>query len=140
MNLGITLIESAKLLADNVYIHFVLLVILFDIFTGLGKGIKQKALNSSIGLNGLIRHLIIIFIVLVSTVYLTTFELGTYSNFINGYFIIMYVISLFENLEAIGVPMPEFISEYVIKMQKSMNESFKFTDVKSMDIKIEKKD
>lgn len=140
MNLGITLIESAKLLVDNVFIHVVLLAIIFDVFTGLGKAVKQKGLNSSIGLNGLIRHLIIIFIVFVSTIYLTTFDLALYSNWINFYFIIMYIISLAENLDSIGIPLPAWVKNYLVKIHKSMNEQFKFTDVKSMDIKIEKKE
>lgn len=95
--------------------------IMVDIFSGIVKAVKQKRLNSSVGLNGMLRHLLIVFVVLLFCVYMPILGLENYIVWIVGYFILQYVVSIIENLGEIGVPLPKNLKDIVYKLNESFD-------------------
>lgn len=116
-----TIVESIKSLNDNVYIHIFMVSIMMDIFSGIVKAVKQKRLNSSVGLNGMLRHLLIIFVVMVFCIYMPILGLEKYVVWVIGYFVLQYVVSIIENLGEIGVPLPENLKDIVYKLNESFD-------------------
>ena len=114
-------LESIKELPNNIYIHIFMVSIMLDIFSGIVKAVKQKRLNSSVGLNGMLRHLLIIFVVIVFCVYMPVLGLENYIVWVIGYFILQYVVSIIENLGEIGVPLPTNLKEIVYKLNESFD-------------------
>lgn len=114
---------AIKDLSLDPFIHVFMVMIIIDLLSGLAKAIKLKVANSSIGLNGLIRHAIIIFIVMMMSVYLPIFGLEKYVSWIIGYFIFQYLISVIENLGAIGVPLPKGLKETIYKLNDTIDET-----------------
>lgn len=110
-------------LSNNLYIHLVLIFILTDLISGLAKAIKLKTTNSSVGLNGLIRHILVLFIVVIVAVYMPLFQLGLYVNWILGYFLIQYSISIVENLGEIGFPLPPQLKNVIYKLNETFDKS-----------------
>lgn len=94
-----------------------ILVIVIDIITGMTKALRMRQLNSSIGLNGVIRHSTIVLIVLAFG--LVAFWIDQeilYQGFIIFY-ILNYVISIIENLSSIGVPFPKGLEKRILEMR-----------------------
>lgn len=116
-----TIVESIKSLNDNVYIHIFMVSIMLDIFSGIVKAVKQKELNSSVGLNGMLRHLLIIFVVMVFCIYMPILGLEKYIVWVIGYFVLQYFVSIIENLGEIGVPLPKNLKDIVYKLNESFD-------------------
>lgn len=134
-----TLKMSIIQLKDNPVFHAFLWIIVLDVLTGIAKATKQKKVNSSTGLNGLIRHMTIIILVFLLTIYLPIFEFGAISKTILIYFILMYMVSILENLEAIGVNMPDWVHTYVTKMHREVNAGYEIKNVDKVDVHIKSK-
>lgn len=105
------------------FINVFLSMLVLDLITGMAKAVKRKVANSTIGLNGLIRHAIIVFIVLMGAVYMPIFGLEVYVPYFVGYFILQYVISVIENLGVIGVPLPKSLKEIIYKLNDTVDNS-----------------
>lgn len=60
------LVKQVLNMKDNYYIHFFILSVLFDILTGNLKNMvgKNRNLDSSVGIKGLIKHVIVLLLVL----------------------------------------------------------------------------
>ncbi len=117
MNINLVICAFAKA-AEDIYIHYLIIAILLDIATGILKGIKQKRLNSTIGVNGLVKHTAIILLVCLTYPYLALAEMGYLINAMLFFYISVYGISVLENLEAIGVPFPSFIRKIFKQMRE----------------------
>ena len=110
--------ESFSLLSTHWYIHLYLWLLLLDLLTGVAKAVKEKEINSTIGLNGLIRHFILGVIIVTISVYLPALNLESYAVTAVLFFIGQYVFSLVENLGVIGIFIPNSWIEYFQKIQK----------------------
>jgi len=131
-------------LINNVIFKLLLLLILTDIIFGILRAIKQKQLNSDIGLDGLIRkgsvilsvaafsiadslvHLnLIAFLPIDITNVLGVKQIGM-TEFIAVICILMEAISVVENLQTLGVPIPNWVSKVLSdtnkKIQNKSNE------------------
>lgn len=119
------MIDNVKLLAEfknlvsNGYIHVLLIVVLFDIATGITKGFASKQANSTKGLLGLVKHLLIVLLVLTCYPYLVILNLNYFAVTCTLFYIAVYGISILENLGAMGVPYPRFIRENLEKIKDS---------------------
>lgn len=108
-------------LSQNLFIHVFMIFIIVDLLSGLAKAVFLKTTNSTIGLNGLIRHALIVFIVLMFAIYLPLFELEQYVSWILGYFIVQYLISIIENLGVIGFPIPPALKDFIYKLNDTID-------------------
>ena len=109
-----------------------------DILSGVFKAIAQKrGINSTVGTNGLIRKAgvllaLLIFIVMDSLIelnfvtlipseILSVFKLSQssigLSHVMLGFFGLFELVSLFENLGEVGVPLPQFIMKSIERLK-----------------------
>lgn len=100
--------EFAGLLS-NFYIHIFVIVILFDIASGFVKSWKEGKTNSTIGLFGIAKHMLILMLVLVVYPYMRVLNLDWYATAFVWFYIGIYGVSITENLHVIGVPMPDWV-------------------------------
>lgn len=103
-------------LYDNKFIWFFVLAVTFDIITGFIKSIVTKGTSSTKGLDGLIKHSLLMLIAL--TAYPVAEAAGfkiVGDMFITSYAVI-YVVSIIENLGQMGIPIPAPIKKYIYKL------------------------
>lgn len=117
------IIDNLKLLAEfrhllnNAFIQILVLVVLFDILTGMVKGLKGKQGNSTKGLLGLIKHLLVVILIVTAYPYFTLLGLQPYANAFVLFYIASYAISITENLGQMGVPIPNFVKDRIEKLR-----------------------
>lgn len=129
--------ESFAMLSQHWYIHLYLWLLMLDLMTGVAKAIKEKKINSTIGLNGLIRHFILGVIIVAISVYLPALKLEGYAVTVVMFFIGQYGFSLVENLGVIGIVVPESWIEYFQKIQQEKDLQIPLNNAK---LTIENKD
>ena len=119
----------------------VVFLMICDILSGIFKAIAQKrGINSTIGTNGLIRKAgvllaLLVFIVMDSLIefnfvtiipseILSVFKLEEahigLSHVMLGFFGLFELVSLFENLGEVGVPLPNFIMKSVERLKVTL--------------------
>ena len=119
----------------------VVFLMVCDILSGVFKAIAQKqGINSTIGTNGLIRKAgvllaLLVFIVVDSLVELNfvslipsevldVFKLQQtcigLSHVMLGFFGLFELVSLFENLGEVGVPLPQFIMKSIERLKTTL--------------------
>lgn len=111
----------SRIITTGHYQVFLFLVIT-DIVTGFVKGIVNKEANSTKGLLGVVKHLLVVFVVLTATPYLVVLELKWVAIPFIWSFIASYEISAVENWVQIGLPMPEFVKHFFEKLHRTTNE------------------
>ncbi|GEK37892.1 hypothetical protein K5E_20780 [Enterococcus thailandicus] len=106
-------------LLNNIYIQIFVWIVIADIVTGICKGIFVKETNSTKGLMGIVKHLLVVGLVLVAYPYLKImgFE-GVATAFVFSY-IAVYGISVIENLGQLGIPVPEFVKSRFSKLKET---------------------
>ena len=124
MTVDITILQSNMIaLGTNPWMHIFFILVITDLFTGVGKALLKKKANSTIGLNGLIRHSTIMFIVIVLNIYLPIFHLAIYATKMNIFFSIQYLGSVIENMGEIGIKLPSAFLAYFEKLQEIAEDS-----------------
>lgn len=96
-------------LFKNIYFQIFLILVLFDILTGVCKAFVKKGVSSFIGLQGMMKHVFNIVIVILILPFLTILKMSTYADIIILFYIGFYGLSNVENLSLIGVPFPKFV-------------------------------
>lgn len=131
-------LQAIQLTKHNLF-HIFMVMVLADIFAGTVKAIKLKKSNSTIGINGILRHLLVIFVMVLIGIYLPLLGQETYMVTIYIYMIFQYLTSFFENWGELGLPIPTFLKETLMKLNYKMDEgSVNIKDIK--EIKIISKD
>ena len=119
----------------------VVFLMICDILSGIFKAIAQKrGINSTVGTNGLIRKAgvllaLLVFIVMDSLIefnfvtiipseILSVFKLEEahigLSHVMLGFFGLFELVSLFENLGEVGVPLPQFIMKSIERLKVTL--------------------
>lgn len=93
----------------NMNLKILLILIVTDIVTGLIKAFKNKDLNSGFGLIGLLKHSVVIMVTLIFGVITYSYNAGEYYNLFIFFYFIQYAISIIENLDVMGIPVPNFL-------------------------------
>lgn len=115
------LIEYRNVGSTLVYWVFLFLVLL-DLVTGIAKGFINKEANSTKGLLGVIKHLLVVLLVLCVTPFLKYLQLEPVAQSFILFFIAQYGISVVENWGQLGLPLPDMISKYFDKLNRETNE------------------
>lgn len=113
IELKVQMLKTIQNLLNSRYIQAFLLLVLMDILTGIFKAIYNKRLNSKIGLNGLIRHTLIMIIVINIATFLPLFEYGVVARSIIVFYCFQYAISIIENIISMDVPVPDFLKNSI---------------------------
>lgn len=79
----------------------------------IGTNHSNKKLDSSVGIKGLIKHGIVLLLVLVLYPYMVVLNFLTYANSIVLFYIFNYGISIIENLNDMGIKLPNSIRKYL---------------------------
>lgn len=122
---NLVLLSEFKNLVSNVYIQIFVWIVIVDIITGVCKGLAGKETNSTKGLMGVVKHLLVVALVLIAYPYLKimNFE-GVATAFVLSY-IAVYGISVIENLGQLGIPIPDFVKDRFSKLKDSSEEQGK---------------
>ena len=93
--------------------------IVLDYISGLIKAYNTKSLSSKIGLKGLLKKVGILCIVVLSVMLdRITGETGVIRTMIIYYFVANEGLSVLENLAEAGLPIPKFIKQALLNLQK----------------------
>lgn len=93
----------------NIFLQFILCLIMLDIFTGTFRAIKYKKMNSSFGLQGLGKHLAFFFVVIFATYFLKATRLDVFLYAIYIIYFVFYMTSICENAYQAGWKVPKFV-------------------------------
>ena len=99
----------------------ILVVFMFiDIATGIIKALIQKKLNSKIGYKGFLKKATIMLVIILANWLdiLTTSDVPVFKTLAIYFYIGMEGLSILENLNEIGVPIPKAISKYINQIAK----------------------
>lgn len=108
-------------ISDDPFIWVLGLVIILDVITGMSKAFSKRVINSSIGLNGLIRHSLIILMVLAYGLIAFWLKQDILFYWFVVFYILYYVISIIENLSVLGVPFPEGLKKRILEIKNEKN-------------------
>lgn len=137
------LMMEFKNLLTNGYIHIFLWLVLADIFTGVCKGLFIKEANSTKGLLGIVKHMLVVCLVVMAYPYLKIMGLETIATGFVLFYIAVYGISITENLGQLGVPIPNWVKERLAKLQDTASnvaEKKDYVDGQSETENLQKKD
>lgn len=96
-------------------------VIMFDFITGIFKGVYLKTLSSEYGIKGILRMLTVLILIIIIG-FFTTLTKQDYIFFTFAmFFILNYVISIIENLNIMNIPLPDFLTDFIMNF-RTMNE------------------
>ena len=98
--------------------HMLIMCMIVDVITGYGKAYKLKVFDSKIGSKGAIKHFTILIITFILAVYLRLIDKTFLSQAIDTYVISIYAMSIMENLDGMGIPLPKGLKEYFVQMQR----------------------
>lgn len=115
------ILEVQKLL-NNWLFQVTMWFIVFDIVTGLAKGFVVKESNSTKGLFGIIKHLLVVMLILTAIPYLNLAGLNTISEAFLAFFAVVYAISLIENWGQLGLPLPKWVKNIFVKLKEQLDE------------------
>lgn len=92
---------------DGEGIHLLLILVVIDFITGLAKGITTSKVSSFRGSKGIIKKAMLFVAIIVAHHMDIIFSQGdTLKNLMLGMIYVNELISIFENLELMGVPFP----------------------------------
>lgn len=121
------LFQNMRSMVDNKMIIVFLIVIILDIFTGYAKSFlatdTMAKTQSAKGLNGLIKHGLVILIILVLYPLMTAMGYESYADIVVAFYILNYSISISENLGQTGIPIPSWLKNRLAKLQKDYDHS-----------------
>ena len=92
-------------------------VIVIDILTGKAKALKYHVLDSSVGLNGTMKHMVVIIIAVTISIFTRIAGLPEFSVGVKLFFVFEYLTSIIENLDLLGIPLPKFATQYFNRIQ-----------------------
>lgn len=104
-----------NVVVENRLLGGLLLLIVFDIFSGIVKAFKEKRINSSIGLIGLLKHSLVIMVNITIVLISPIFEIEKISNSLVIFYIVQYGFSIIENFVRLGVPVPKFLYDMLLE-------------------------
>ncbi|MHA3226064.1 phage holin family protein [Globicatella sulfidifaciens] len=132
-----------KTLGSPLFVFFVSLLAL-DVFTGYSKGIITKQWDSKRGTDGLLRHLNVLISIVFVGVLSRMFNFQIFSYGWCTTFIINYIGSVIENLDAMGVPIPSWLEPITEHMKRlndnKMKEILNIVEESNVKIMVEPKD
>ena len=135
--------EFFNSLINNDGMKILIIVIVLDLILGILRAIKERKLNSCIGIDGMIRKvgmlIVIVFLCMIDLIiklnligfipemareYLPIKEVGIAGLF-NLIFIIFEILSIFKNMILCKLPIPKKLQDYLEKIMKEFTSEIK---------------
>ena len=106
----------------DIALQCLITAIVLDYISGLIKAYNTKTLSSKIGLKGLLKKVGILCIVILSVLLdRISGETGVIRTMVIYYFVANEGLSVLENLGEAGLPIPKFIKDALLNLQKDKN-------------------
>lgn len=103
---------------DDKVVLILFTLIIVDLLTGILKAVVQRNLNSSIGINGLFKHVTVILLTIVGYPLILFAGLSmVYKDAIILCFVLQYAVSILENTQAMGIRYPRWLTNRIIHMR-----------------------
>lgn len=115
---GAMVLVSIKELTQTMTFWALISVIILDILSGKAKAMKHKVIDSTIGLNGILKHSVVLLMLIILGVFSRIAGFEQISLTIALFYILEYITSIMENLDALGVPLPEQVKIYFNRMRQ----------------------
>ncbi|MGX7107928.1 phage holin family protein [Facklamia miroungae] len=112
------LINLYKTINQNPYIIIFVWLVVFDFITGYAKGFLSGIANSTKGLQGLVKHLLVVMLVISVCPLLEVLGFESISTSFIVFYIVTYGISVVENIGQSGIPLPIFVTKYFDKLNR----------------------
>lgn len=107
-------------------LKIVLIAMAMDWVTGLLKGIKLKSLTSRVGFNGILRKGTMLMVIAFGAALDEAFNIRGETLNARSLLLMFYLgneaISMLENVEALGVPVPSKLREVLVQCRKKGDE------------------
>ncbi|EPH97653.1 toxin secretion/phage lysis holin [Enterococcus faecalis 13-SD-W-01] len=116
------LLYEFRNLLTNGYVQIFLWFVIGDIVTGIFKGIFVKNANSTEGLAGIVKHMLVVCLVVIAYPYLKILGLEIIATGFVWFYIAVYGISITENLGQLGVPVPNWVKDRLTKLKNASEE------------------
>ncbi len=97
--------------------------IVIDYFTGILKAIFNRQLSSEIGINGIIKKVLILVTVGIAVLIETNLGIPSVREIVMMFFICNEGISLLENIAQMGLPVPEKLKEVLLQLREKKEEN-----------------
>ena len=135
--------EKFILLLNNDGMKVLIVVIVLDLILGILRAIREKSINSCIGIDGMIRKvgmiIVIVFLTIIDTIIhldligfipetiKETLKLGKVgiSSLFNILFIIFEILSIFKNMILCKLPIPKKLQVYLENVMKEFTGELK---------------
>ena len=135
--------ENFLSLLNNDGMKILIVVIVLDLILGILRAIREKSINSCIGIDGMIRKvgmlIVVIFLIIIDTIInldligfipetiKETLKLGQVgiSSLFNILFIIFEILSIFKNMIKCKLPIPKKLQIYLENVMKEFTGELK---------------
>ena len=98
---------------------FPLVLIAFDVITGFIKGFANKEVSSTVMRKGLAKKLCEVLLIVVSIVACIALSIpSVFTTVVSSYICVMEAVSIIENLDSLGVPIPKILREAISKAKE----------------------
>ena len=119
---NLKLLAEFKALVSNGLIQILIWIVIGDIATGIIKGFYTKDSNSTKGLLGIVKHMLVVILIVVAYPYLKILGLEMVANSFVFAYVVVYLISITENLGQIGIWVPAWIKNRLAKLKDEADE------------------
>lgn len=102
--------------------YFLLGAMLTDLFTGIGKAFVTGTYSSSIGIDGVVRHSMVLLLSIFIGFFFRIFGMTPIALTITGVLALNYMVSVVENMQAAGVDFPDSIKDLFLQMRDRAEE------------------
>lgn len=135
--------ENILSLLNNDEIKVLIIVIVLDLILGILRALKEKSINSCIGIDGMIRKvgmlIVIVFLTLIDSIInldligfipetiRKTLQFGKVgiSSLFNILFIVFEILSIFKNMILCKLPIPKKLQNYLESIMKEFTGEIK---------------
>ncbi|MBC1921985.1 phage holin family protein [Listeria grayi] len=114
---NLALLQQFRGLLNDALVQVFVFAVLFDIFTGIAKGLAGKKSNSTKGLLGIVKHMLVTILVLIAYPYMKLLGLNEFAVSFVVFYIVVYAISITENWGQLGLPLPNFVKSRLDKLK-----------------------
>lgn len=115
--------QQVQILANSDLYFVFLLLVMFDVFVGILSAFTTKSLDSRIGIKGMVKHSGIILLVTTLSLILPIFHYGYIARITKIFYIVQYIISILENFDMLGIPIPPIIKAQLERLKEHGEET-----------------
>lgn len=102
--------------------YFLLGSMLLDLFTGVGKAFVTGTYSSSVGIDGVVRHSMVLLLSIFLGFFFRIFSMTPIALTITGVLALNYTVSVLENIQAAGGNLPDSVKNLFLQMRDKAEE------------------